>query len=683
MQPDSYEGLHRIVTAIVRDKPIAPLIRDANPQTFAGRAARCRSAALISNALSSESIDGIEPLRRALRVHEISNALKAENLRAQLGDAIKLLNDCGIVPVLLKGAARIWERTSGYQLHDSVDLDMLLPREQVRAAAQTFEKVGYKSRASRAELRHYERRHHHAAPLFPPAAGVSIELHRELFPRDRLGLRTDYDELKPYFREAHASEGRALVLNDVGTALHLTVHAFGRPPLRDLCLLATLLRAMSAQERMELTELLSRETKEPVRLSSTAYEAACMAALPWHTSQEVRSFANWCALRERLPKRLYSRTDCVDAALAHPNHPVRAFVSAAISSRPIAEPLLRSFVHHPVRVALRVAAGLRILSIRGKAVSKRGGVRATFRKLVAAHRFVYRIARVARSAVRRCVLPRLSPEALALTNRYPQLADFVAGARRGRKREAAFRRLVASTFLTDYLNGELARIAGGEASLGRETGYRRRLTILRTPEFDLRIYFLHRTDRMREITSVQRHTMISPIAHAFEVRRFTVPQAAQQGMFDRGASLSEGRAVQIAPGETLSFRPGCDAYVVVSDAEVAAFLAVEDVRSESLSWRFDPASLQCVGAVTNDAAVSRLRETLELAAALKVGSVIPAARSLLDHPSHLVRWSTIAAVVQLSKPAAIPLVRRIARDTHPQLRRAAQRLLQRNGVSWQ
>ena len=681
MQLESYERLHGVLGAIVRGEDVTPLLCDVDPVRFSAFAARNRCAPLISSALA-ECPPELAPLRRALRAHEISCALKISRLRAQLNDIVAIINGRGVTPILLKGAARLWEFAPGHHLHDSVDLDLMIRPNEFSQATHALREAGYVERASPVEMRYYERRHHHAAPLFSPDGGVPVELHRELYLRDSISLSTEYEAMAPYARLAAQAPGSAYTLNAAGTALHLIVHGFGRPPLRDLYLLAVLLRSMAADERAQLAVALEAETKEPVRLAATAYAAACMAGIPWRASTDARRFAQWCIQRENLPRALYVRNDCADAVMAHPDRAVRAFLRAAIGTRPVAEGMLQSVLHQPARAVLRAVAGIRILCGLQRKRLRPGWVRIALRGALRAHARMYRTALAARSLVRRCILPRLPRAVENHIAQYPALRRFVREARRSSRRRAAFHRLLATPFITEYLNAELLRLTQDEDALGRLTEYRRSLTIVQTPEIVLRIQFLDDAKPPREILSALRTTLISPIGGSIRIRRFSVPDAPLRGIFHAQAALSERETATLSPGEMVNVSAAAEAYTVMPDAPSAAILTLEDARTESLCWRFDAASFKCLGAVSSDITVSRLRETLELASALGVRSIVAPARSLLDHPSHFVRWSALSAVARLSKRDALPMLRRATRDAHPQLRRAAVRLLAARGEQW-
>ena len=672
MQLESYAGMVRVLTTIVRGLDVSALLRDSDPRTFAAFAARCRCASLISQALGNADSE-IAPLRRELRPYEIATALNVERLRAQLAGVVTVLNARAIVPVLLKGAARTWERSTGYQAHDSVDLDLLLPPSQMSEAIRALQAAGYTERAEPRARAYYERCHHHAAPLFPPESGVSIELHRALYLPGAISLRTDYAALSPHMRAAETADGSALVLDPLATALHLTIHAFGRAPLRDLYLLAELLREMTGAERAAVRRLLSEETREPVRLAAAMHQAAWMACVPWPEGRDVRAYALWSMQREALQKNFRTRPDCADAVFAHPKRKTAAFLRAAIGTRPVNETLLQGVTRQPLRAVRRAITGLQILStMRSPKRSAAQRFRQVARRLVRFNATIYRLATGARTVVRKVLPVSLSSENANLVVRYPELRVFMRAARKASTREEAFRRLAGSPFLTQFLNGELARVAAGETVHSRLTRYNRGFTIVQTPLFALRVRFISDA-APSEIRSATHDAYLSPVSGALQLRRYLVPHAARGGLFDKNARLAHMETLELQCGDAVKIRGGADAYVLLSDAPVAV-LALEVFPAQALCWRFDAQSLRCLGAFITDPGVARLRETLDLASSLGMNEVVAHARSLLDHPSHFVRRSALRAALRLSKSGAAPLLRRAAHDSNPQLRRTAQQL---------
>ncbi len=681
MPLESYVDLYRIVTAIVRGQDIAPALVDAGPQ-FADLAAAHRCGPFVAAALAQTRLTQLAPLRRKLRSQQVACALQNERLRDQIDAVLAVLNEQAITPVLLKGAARIWQRSQGHDLHDSVDLDLLLAPEQLGAAQQSLLRVGYEQRAGASLEKYYRLHHHHAPPLFAPDGGVPIELHHALYLPGDLSLSTGYAAVARYAQPVRDGQRQATAFDAFGEALHLIVHGHLRCALRDIAILAERLRCLTEERRAELRSLLRTETREPVRLEAIAYEAAVMAAIPWPASDAARSFAQWRVRREALPQFLRRRTDCADAVFAHPERRATAFLSAAAGVPRIDEPALRGAVHQAGSACTRAAAGIRILCNRQRAplhVVARGAIRQAARSNVHAHR----IAAATRSLVRRWFPAAFRASTGADPFRIPELRAFVRAARRQRLRANAFQTLAASDFLTAYLNEELTRIARGEYGAARSMEYRSTLTILATPEFRLSARFLELQAEPDEIAVTVRDTLLSPARGTVVMRRFNappqLPEAASEGGERR---LERLPLLTLQPGNVAASLAGCEAYVLSVPNAPAVVLVLESGATQPVRRRFAAADLRYAGAGATDITVSRLRETLELAAALGDERIAEPAQTLLDHPSHFVRWSALRAVIRLAPERAKPMLRRAANDAHPAVRRAARRSLEQDGASW-
>lgn len=98
-------------------------------------------------ALSDERLSPIVPDGVATYLAELSrlNRLRNQRLKAQLTEIVAVLNDKGIVPVLLKGAAVLFTRSDAYATSRMVtDLDILVPPGQASAALAALAERGYR-----------------------------------------------------------------------------------------------------------------------------------------------------------------------------------------------------------------------------------------------------------------------------------------------------------------------------------------------------------------------------------------------------------------------------------------------------------------------------------------------------------------------------------------------------------
>jgi hypothetical protein len=112
-------------------------------------------------------------------------------------------------------------------------------------------------------------------------------------------------------------EGTAGVLDGIGAALHLAIHAREpATPLRDLVLLARRLRAMTPAERDALYHIVEGEGAERLRLHGVLYGAAWLAGIEWAAPDGAVRYLRWRLRRGDLPTLLRAHSDAVDAVVA-------------------------------------------------------------------------------------------------------------------------------------------------------------------------------------------------------------------------------------------------------------------------------------------------------------------------------------------------------------------------------
>jgi len=109
------------------------------------------------------------------------NVCRNGSLSTQLDEAIRALNGCGIVPVLLKGAAYLKEgiyRDPAARIFS--DLDLLIREAEIPMALDTLKGIGYRG----TEAGIHQTDHRHAPPIFRPGDYGAIELHRRCVRRN-------------------------------------------------------------------------------------------------------------------------------------------------------------------------------------------------------------------------------------------------------------------------------------------------------------------------------------------------------------------------------------------------------------------------------------------------------------------------------------------------------------------
>jgi hypothetical protein len=357
LRPRTYATLCDAVSAIVcRDRSVQETLQPADAGELAAVAKRHGCEALLHDAIGRTPGASESTLLPMFARSRWSAKMRTAHLCSQISTVVVCLNRCGIEPIVLKGAARLLTDRPQADLHDSVDIDLLVSHAELETARSALLEAGYSDEAYRSLWWYYCHGHHHLAPLRIPS-GVPVEIHRALSPPGSIALDTSWDAMRAHSIRVQRVDVRAFVLDRTGTALHLSVHGFVRPKLRDIFLLAQLLTEMTPRERAKLRTVLDAETVEPVRLRAIVFLAARLAKIAWPADRSVRRFAAWMVQREDLPRPLRARPDCVDAWLGAPTRRTEAALRTALRTD-FASRSARRYVRQLARLTGGVAVAL-------------------------------------------------------------------------------------------------------------------------------------------------------------------------------------------------------------------------------------------------------------------------------------------------------------------------------------
>lgn len=160
-------------------------------------------------------------LRDALVQVYKANRMRNHRLRHQIGELLGLLNAVGVVPVLLKGGARLVDGAYpdwGYRF--MYDLDMLVAEDQIDLAQSTLLAGGYGTMEREGN---YPDEYHHLPTLIRDGAPASVELHRAVVEHWR------HDLLPPAAliarsREIDVGGNKARVPDISDSLVHLVAH---------------------------------------------------------------------------------------------------------------------------------------------------------------------------------------------------------------------------------------------------------------------------------------------------------------------------------------------------------------------------------------------------------------------------------------------------------------------------
>jgi len=284
----------------------------APSERFVDIAGRHRCESAILEALRGNEDGPIVALRQQLAPLVRKDAAIAMMLRPRVVALVRMFSSAGVPFALLKGGARSF-RSAGAQAHATCDLDVFVASDALDAAIATLRRAGYTFRSSEELQLHYRRRHHHAAPLYPPGLGPSVELHTSLARPGTLGTRTDWEALAQHLERVDSEGETAYCFDGFASALHYAIHGIGLERLRDIFFCAQYLRDLSEAERSQLHELAANDAIDPVRLGASLALAAQVAGLPWKSDARIERYLRWASRRADMPSALRKRTSGVEA----------------------------------------------------------------------------------------------------------------------------------------------------------------------------------------------------------------------------------------------------------------------------------------------------------------------------------------------------------------------------------
>jgi hypothetical protein len=136
---------------------------------------------------------------------------------------VAALNEHGIVPVLLKGAALASTVYGSFSRRPMNDIDLLVDPEQEQRTEKLMLGAGWLRDPAVPDERFY-REHHHLAPLLDESGtGLHLEVHRALFPPGH-PFRNTHEELVSSARPIAVGGARALVLSPAYHVVHVAIH---------------------------------------------------------------------------------------------------------------------------------------------------------------------------------------------------------------------------------------------------------------------------------------------------------------------------------------------------------------------------------------------------------------------------------------------------------------------------
>jgi hypothetical protein len=136
---------------------------------------------------------------------------------------------------------------------------------------------------------------------------------------------------------------------------------------------------------------------------------------------------------------------------------------------------------------------------------------------------------------------------------------------------------------------------------------------------------------------------------------------------------------RVNDGEVLIVDGRFQSYIIEhAETDILLLQALVKHDQAPLSVEYDAHTLEFVGTNATDDGASRVQMIATLLRKMECDEAFPVLAEFLDDPNFFVRWHVMRELLGIDAGAALPHLRRLAEsDPHPDVRRAAQAVLQR------
>ncbi|WP_346992877.1 nucleotidyltransferase family protein [Alteromonas gracilis] len=130
--------------------------------------------------------DMLYELPENFRWHITSNINYSERQQYQVGIEIDrinlLLEDAGITPVFLKGAAYNIEKVASLEGRTMSDIDILVSSSEIKKTEKRLLSLGWQAKElSNYDEKYYREFAHEIPPMFDPISGTTLDIHHNLY----------------------------------------------------------------------------------------------------------------------------------------------------------------------------------------------------------------------------------------------------------------------------------------------------------------------------------------------------------------------------------------------------------------------------------------------------------------------------------------------------------------------
>lgn len=255
------------------------LVSSLSPKTLSELFIFLRAANLLSIfAHKIKRKNMVDRLPESIQWHVTSNVNYSDRQRCQVGTEIDrinlLLEEIGITPVFLKGAAYNIENAVSLEGRTMSDIDILVSSSEIQKTEKRLLSLGWQIKSlANYDEKYYREFAHEIPPMFDPLSGTTLDIHHNLY-LPVSGKAPDESILR---QNIVASSQQKLVLNKHMQALHTCVHLYWNEDvsssLRDLYDFTCLCNDNASHHFWEAIV----KTAKAMNLSSLLFDVICLA----------------------------------------------------------------------------------------------------------------------------------------------------------------------------------------------------------------------------------------------------------------------------------------------------------------------------------------------------------------------------------------------------------------------
>jgi hypothetical protein len=235
--------------------------------------------------------------------------------------------------------------------------------------------------------------------------------------------------------------------------------------------------------------------------------------------------------------------------------------------------------------------------------------------------------------------------------------------------------LAGSDGVPAFLNGELADVAAGRFPSLTASSDGGKFLLTQIDDLALGLHVVRQCEPPRRVYGSPTTRLVTPAGpRSVDFSLWTQDRPQPVDRLERDRVLRGPRSGSLSPGQTLMLLAAQDIAHLSSDAPTPLLVLQSDFI-HPLIWEYDAETGRPERLIAATPNSSRLEYTALLLADMGYEPAVPQLVRLAQHPDHAVRWSAIRAASHLDRAAGRDLLTRATSDVHPQIRRAAQRIL--------